>query len=93
MFLTITTITTQWIYICWYFTTDIFRCAVIAYRIVFRRVIQPFNWIATIKVEYLDRYGGSATEQNCVRDYEIFAILSRLHQDYTIGLYRDYKYL
>ena len=27
--------------------------------------------------------GGSATEQNCVRDYIIFAILSRLHQDYT----------
>ena len=28
-------------------------------------------------------YGGSATEQNCVQDYIIFAILSRLHQDYT----------
>ena len=27
--------------------------------------------------------GGSTTEQNRVRDYVIFAILSRLHQDYT----------
>ena len=36
---------------------------------------------------------GSATQQNCVRDYVIFQFLPILHQDYTgitLGLHRDY---
>ena len=35
-------------------------------------------------------------QQNCVRDYLIFTILPRLHQDYigiTPGLHWDYVYL
>ena len=57
-------------------------------------MVQPVEYI---KVCQLDgntvAVEGSATQQNCVRDYVIFQFLPRLHQDYTgitPGLHRDY---